>query len=310
MISRLPAAAPRVPSSDSAPAAAPAAAPARSSGPLPGTDPALVSTVNGLISAGAKGSWFTSVSPFDDPPAKRSFFLLNGLTNASDPRSPMLLMKTPSTRAYIGSLIDQGVPLVLGTIPEASQVKAAALGDELQLTADALEVPGTKGHQAAILVQPSADKFTLAHELQHWKDFEDPTLDTSFTTDMKHFFDAPYLSSDDKGMLMHVMWELRGHNAQALQALADKKAGLPFLNAAGGVEDKPKERDAAYDFQASWAASIFAQAYQLPVFEIVDKIRKAEPGQEQELAKIFAKYDLSDRPGAPLSFAKMIPRKI
>src|SRR5262249_49842636 len=99
--------------------------------PLKGTDPALVSTVQRLQKAGGAGAWFKSVSPFGDGKAQ-SFFVVKRWPEKADPKSPMLLMRTEPTRAFLDGITKGGTPLVLGTIPLASQVGAAALGKELK----------------------------------------------------------------------------------------------------------------------------------------------------------------------------------
>jgi hypothetical protein len=265
-------------------------------------DPALGGAVARLLNAGGKGLWFTSVSPFGDGKPQR-FFLVSQFPPKADPKSPMLMLRTESTRAYLAGLAGQGVPFILGTIPEQSEVGAAALGREIPLAGAALKAGGITAHSSAVLLQPSADKLVVAHETQHWRDFENPRLEASFNADMKPFFAAKYLSGDDKAMLTRLMWELRGHNAQALTARADAAKGVPFLNGAGRVETGQEARE-SLKFQQGYAASIFHQAYDSSIFQILAKVKKADPGRLKTLAAIFTKYDLSRQPGAPLSFAK------
>lgn len=149
---------------------------------------------------------------------------------------------------------------------------------------------------------------TVAHEYRHWRDYEDATFEKSFATTMKPWLDADYIPKDDRDYLLRLVWEVRGHATQRLQALDDAAAKLAYMDRAGNVvEGPPKELTSAYDFEAGDAMSIFQQAYQSDILRLTNRIKShdGKTGLTKFLAAI-SKFDLDD-PRNELTFKRFVP---
>lgn len=265
----------------------------------------VLAAVKDFEAAGGTGGWFRSVSPFDG--AKGDYYLVKTLPANARPKAKLLLLRIEHQRAFLQGMLDKGVPIVLGTIAEETQVVAAALGG-LPLADDAVRIGKIGSTKNIVLLQPSATKMTVAHEYRHWRDYEDATFEKSFATTMKPWLDADYIPKDDRDYLLRLVWEVRGHATQRLQALDDAAAKLAYMDRAGNVvEGPPKELTSAYDFEAGDAMSIFQQAYQSDILRLTNRIKShdGKTGLTKFLAAI-SKFDLDD-PRNELTFKRFVP---
>ncbi|MBI3555598.1 MAG: hypothetical protein HY074_04985 [Deltaproteobacteria bacterium] len=257
-------------------------------------DPELLQSIRTIEKLGAKGGWFTAVSPFSTDGRPASFYLLQSLPDKADASAQLFLLHVEHGREFLAALLKARVPIVLGTIPIESQVEAAALGHDVAFATDALAAAGINDQGTVILLQPSAGKYVLAHEYRHWRDFEDHDFETKLYADLKPFFEASYLTNEDKNLLVRIIWEMRGHATQRMAALEDAARHLSYLNRAGAVIDGPaKELASNYDFEAGQAISLFKQAYGTALRAIVVKTKAGAPNDIDLLARIFSTYDPS-----------------
>lgn len=264
-----------------------------------GTDPDLRACVQDMETSGVSGRWFTAESPFDRK--SYSFYLVQKLPAHANPKSALFLMRLEHTRAFLAGLIDKNVPVVLGVFPLELQVAAAALNDEFPLAAAALKEGGITGRRDIIVIAPDAGRFVFAHELRHWEDFEEAHFTEDFVAALAPFFNADYLSNEDKQWLLRIVWELRGHNAQILQAMHDAAAGLPCLDRAGNL-------GCDYQFEKSFAVMIFRQAYDSKIAELLSKIRSHDERDPGKLADMFARFESPEKSDNLLSLKEYVKK--
>lgn len=268
-------------------------------------DKTVLAAVKDFEAAGGTGGWFRSVSPFDG--TKGEYYLVKTLPAKARPKAKLFLLRVEHQRAFLQGMLESGVPVVLGAIGEATQVVAAALGG-VPLSDDAVRAGKIATSKNIVLLQPSASKMTVAHEYRHWRDYEDSAFEKSFATSMKPWLEASYIPQDDRDYLLRLVWEVRGHATQRLQALDDAAAKLPYMDRAGNVtEGPPKELASAYDFEAGDAMSIFQQAYHPDILRITGKI-KAHDGKSglTKFLDAISKFDLDD-PRNELTFKRFVP---
>jgi len=298
---------PALPRGEAPRAASRAIALQTATGAIKTAKPALVKAVGTLESAGGHGVWFASVSPFDVQQKRQGFYLVTAVPPKPDPASAIYLLRTEHSRAYLAGLLAAGVPVLLGLMPDDVTATAAAFGDDCQLGADGLAAGRIEGHKNAILLQPTADKYTLAHEHQHWLDFENPGLESDFIAEMKPFAKAVGLSKDEQAWMVRLMRELRGHVAQELQANRDREAGLPQVGEDGAVHaGKGKQLREIYASACFAPTYLFDSTYRDAISRIVGTVAKRGPASVRALAKLFTRYDLSGQPGTTISFAQYV----
>jgi len=188
---------------------------------------------------------------------------------------------------------------------EETQVQAAALGDDVKLAADAISAGGIKDHKSIVLMQPTSSKSTLAHESQHWLDFENPGFDKSIEQTLKPFLEAKALTQEDRNWLWRLAVEVRGHQAQAIRAMDDAAKGLPFVDGVGNVVTGSKKKLAEdYDFEASSARLALSQTYSPVVADLAQRLKDPVPALARDYVKAMARFDLAGAPEG-MKFAKV-----
>ncbi len=254
-------------------------------------DPTLLAAVRRIEASGGKGGWFESVLPFDG--AKREvYYLLRTVPPAADEQAPMLLLRLEHSRAALEQAIGAGTPVVIGMIPLRFQAAAAAFSG-LPIATDALAAGGISGRrQGVVFLPPDTLKTTFAHELQHWKDFEDAAFQTRFDELAKPFLDAAYLSSTAKDDLGQIVIELRGHGMGERQALEDLANDHPnFLR--GGVPVSPVERKGTYESDAANQVNVFLSVYGPSLRAIANKVKVERPADHERLVRLIATFNLA-----------------
>ncbi|MEQ1877436.1 MAG: hypothetical protein ABL958_12390, partial [Bdellovibrionia bacterium] len=158
-----------------------------------------------------------------------------------------------------------------------------------------------------VFFQSDASKFEMAHEVQHWRDFESPAYNRDFAARMKPYLEAKYIEAEVRDYIWRLFWELRGHVAQQLQAYADMKARAPYINRIGDLvtgtppyfpaeTGTPKEMKYHFEFEANEARNAFQFSYGQVFREIADAIEKQSPALYRKFLLEAAKFDLSDNP--------------
>ena len=267
-------------------------------------DPRLLESVTGIERLGGKGGWFTAISPFTQDGKPALFYVLRNLPVQADLSSNVFLLRVEHTRKLLKKIMQSGTPIILGTIPEISQVEAAALGPGVKFAADALAAAKVTTHKSVILLQSTASKYVLMHEYQHWLDFEDPEFEKQLYGDLKNFFEAKYLTNEEKNWMVRIIWELRGHVAQQLSARRDLVQGLPYLNRVGTIESR--DLASSYDFEATQAVSIFNQTYASGLYSIMSKIKAHSKADFDRLVDQLSKYDFSNDPNNAITFKDVL----
>jgi hypothetical protein len=246
---------------------------------------------------GGKGKWISAANPFSQQ--KQGFFVVTQNPPRIDPKAGLFMLRESSNKQYLDEVIHSGVPIVIGSPPEG--IEGAALGKEFPMVAQALSTSGSK-HSSVILIPPHANKFTLAHEFQHWRDFENPKLEAEFKSDLRPFLQAKYLNVEDKQFITRIMWEMRGHGAQFNCAMASAKKELPILDVGGRIMPKSKAKE-QYEFEASRTTKDFQQEYQLPVTSLLSKIAKNDPAGLKQFLSKMALYE-TPGPKNPVNISK------
>jgi hypothetical protein len=264
-------------------------------------DQNLLAAVKNFEALGGRGGWFKSVSPFDQ--ARGDYYLVRSLPLNVEPTANVLALRLDHDKEQLQSMLDAGVPVVFGAIPLETQVLAAALGD-VQLATDAIAAGRIQNTKYIVLLQPTAGKYVLSHEYQHWKDYGDKEFEGNVGAAMKPFLEASYLAPEDKQFIWRVIWEIRGHAVQRLAALADADAKLPYLNGVGDVITDPGQVANAYGFEEAEATSAFMEAYQLTLLHLLAKIGDNDGGKEAFVAAA-SKFDFSDNPKNTLTFGSI-----
>ena len=148
-------------------------------------------------------------------------------------------------------------------------------------------------------------KYSVAHERQHAKDFDDLRLEANFKAELGPFLSAPFLKRADKDFIWRLMWELRGHQAAARQALADLTGKVPHVDDAGAVRTGPAAKD-NYDEEISRPAKEFSQMYQQGISQLLTKIEDSSKGQAEVFAKALQKFELTHDPKNPVGLRKFV----
>ncbi len=255
---------------------------------------------------GMKGGWYQSISPFSVDGKLDYFYVLKTTPVEEDLNSPVFLFKTKHALEFLNQRLDEGVQVIFGPIPLQAGVLAAALGS-IQLQTDLATKMGSN-HSNLVLLQPTADKYVFAHEIQHWRDFESASYSESFGKDLGEFLKAKYLDDDDKYWLWRITWEIRGHSAQEIQIKSDQADRLQLLNRVGDPITKQKEITSTYEFEAADATSAFMQTYPTTLWKIAAKIKKQGPLVFSRFVKGLEKYDMHDNPKASLSFHALLAK--
>lgn len=264
--------------------------------PPKGAPPELTRAAASLEAAGGSVRWFSS-RVLDDGPVQH-FFAVQRLPTRADPSSAVFQLRTEAGRAYLASLHAAGAPIAFGQVPESLVgVQAMALGKESALGGAIVAATGSK-QDAAIFLQPHAGALTVAHEFQHWQDFTDPAYERRLQA---AFAKLPGLRADEADFLRSVVDELRGHNGEAQAADGFAARGMPFVNRAGASEPGTKER---YEGEKAMIRNKFVGAYGREIRRIVARLRESDPATLKALARELKALDLSERPGAVLSFAR------
>jgi len=285
--------------------------------PPKSVDPTLRKAIKTFESAGGQGVWFEAKSPWAGPDDKpQACYLLKALPPESDPKSDITLMDSAHGRDLLAQTLKGGIPVVMVVLPtELDAISAAAIGGD-EFGDKTLKAANCTSHNTIVMIQPGCDEYVLAHECQHWADYEDASFQQSLTKDLKPFkklLPSGVFTTAGTGLpqtamefLTRMVLELRGHAAQALQAEACKAAKVPFVIGSGRVMTG-KKADGEYDMEVGMAAGNFRQAYSDDIFDLFTALKKADSKAPKLLAHLIAKYDFSDKPGNPATFAKLFP---
>lgn len=252
-------------------------------------DPALVAIVQSMESAGAEGGWFQSTFPVEG--AKRTFFYaLQKAPSRPDPQSAMLLLRLEHSRAAVEAALSAGTPLVIGRMPAEYQAAAATFSGDA-VAVDALAALGSS-KKAIVFLPPETLRTTLAHELQHWRDFEDAAYERRYAELAKPFTSARYLSDDDKFDLERIVIELRGHGMGEKQAREDLAKGRPtFLR--GGVPVPQDQLASAYDGDIANQVNVFLSVYRPALRAIEAKVKSGAPADHAKLATLIDELNIA-----------------
>jgi hypothetical protein len=268
-------------------------------------NPDLIKGMTSFEKIGGQGGWFQSISPFSTEQKPEYFYLIKKIPAKADPMSDVWLMRIEHTRDLLSKLVESGRVIIIGQIP-SPQVTAAAIGVEYQLAADAIALNGDAHHAGAMLLQLTADKYTLAHENQHLTDYEDSTFDQRLKDDLKDFVNAKSLSDADQAWLHRIVLEIRGHSMQEIQGKSDAANGLPVLDFSGKVHTMPEELKSNYGVQMSFAVSNFMNSYPSILWPIASHVKAQGAITYKKFVEALSKYDFSTNPNASLSFKKLI----
>lgn len=246
-------------------------------------DASLLAAVRSIESAGAEGGWFESTFPIERAP-RAYFYLLQKVPARADMRSGLFLLRLEHSRAALAEAIAHGTPIVLGAADERYGAAAATFRD-LPIASDALSAVGARA-KTIVFVTPKTLRTTLAHELQHWSDFEDAAYRRRYAELASAFIDARYLTADDKLELETILIELRGHGMGEKQARDDLAHGRPAL-ARDGSPVAPDALGAAYEGDIATQVNVFLSEYRPSLRAIEAKVKSAAPGDHAKLAKLF-----------------------
>jgi hypothetical protein len=268
--------------------------------------PEFQSEVGDFEASGGTGQWFSAVSPFSSGASgMESFYLLKSLPHSANVNSPLWNLRVENYRSALEGYMNEGVPLFMGHLPPDAQVMAAALGDDYPLGAAALKASGDTSHHNAILLQPTSDRFAVAHEHQHWLDFESKTYQKDFERAIKPF--AKDFSDSDTDYLWRIVWEIRGHSVQAKTVRLVREQHLPCLDRAGQILGPGDPNFATtLGYLEGQPVGDFRNAYQMPYLQITTKIR-GNPAEWAKFKTMLTKFDFSDDPENQLTFAKVLP---
>lgn len=284
----------------SAPTAWSATQTTRRSSTPPASAPAHLKAAAASIEAnGGAVKWFTSKVTDQDRP--QAFFAVRRWPSRADPDSPVFQLRTEPTRAYLASLSAHGAPIAFGAMPESLiGVQAIALDRRHPLGAAIAGAAGVNA-EAAIVLQPNARALTAAHEFQHWQDFVEPAYEARLASVVKR---VPGLTGDEASFLSSVIDELRGHNGEAVAAEAFARRELPIVNRAGVAEPGTAAR---YEGEKADIRNKFIGAYGRDLRRLLGRLRDEHPAALEALRRELKTLDLSDRPGAVLSFERFVP---
>jgi hypothetical protein len=270
-------------------------------------DPELARAVRGICALGGRGCWFSSVSPFSADGKRQHFFLLQAPPTKTCTTAGLYLARLDHANRLLGDYVRAGTPVVVGTIPLQAGVEAAALGCEFKLASDALAAGPVTQHQNVVLLQPGADKYVLAHEHRHWLDFEDTSFGKSFDKDMKPYYKARYLTTEQKQLPLRLTWEIRGYATQAELVRRDAEQGLAYFDRGGTVHGGGKKQRADYyGFQRGEAINGFVNNYGSALYGIADKIKTHSAKDYARFVELLSKYDLSSEGNRELTFRKVV----
>jgi len=249
---------------------------------------------------GGSGTWFESVMPDRLGGKPGSFYLVKTVPPRSSPTAKLFMLRTEQTRQALADVVaGERAPVVIGEIPEETQVFAAALMG-YDLAKDALKAGDVTDKKAVILLRENSDVFTLAHENRHWVDYETPSFVESLDAEFGGFVAKHGLDAQFGPALKQITLEIRGHVVQARQARKAAKEGWPYINRAGAVVTEPKEQlEASYRIEQAIARQIFQQAYSPAMNAITSPMTET---QRSELGKLLQKYDSSDDPENKITF--------
>lgn len=132
--------------------------------------------------------------------------------------SDVAWLKNPRTLAMVQTLLEQGVPLVTGKIPEGTNADAFVLPISYTLTQDVLKMTKDKVHKNILFLQAHATLDVVEHEFQHWQDYETGLFD-KFMSDLQKLSLSTKLSDQERILVQDAVVEQRGHARQQLSLL-------------------------------------------------------------------------------------------
>jgi hypothetical protein len=187
--------------------------------------------------------------------------------------SKIIWLQDVKSLNLVKSMLQRGVPLVRGQIPEGTTADAFVLPPRYQMTLDVLKFKKDNVHKNILFLQDHATTDVIAHELQHWTDYEDGTID-AFIAQLKSLKKTAKLSEKEFGIIQDAVVELRGHARQELTLMAN-----------------PQTNDSASLGLVESNYRHYAEA----LVPILNRLRKSSPTAYQDLLNLLKKFEIDEK---------------
>lgn len=253
-------------------------------------NPELWAGVKQLEAEGGRGGWLETQLPWEGSKSQLVYLMKKPPKRASI-HSPIHLLRLESTLLDLSKASARGVPFVFGSTDERHQAEAAAFGEGIQLANDVILAGGVSGHKSVVFLGRTTSASTLAHELQHWDDFEDAEFQKTFDRLAKPLMEASYLSAEEKRQLLWLVWELRGHGAGERYGLRSQVEGTPMLDR-NGAPIPSADLEKAHEFAAAYQANGFSKNYGPWLRHLGGKAKTASASDYQAFVSLLTELTL------------------
>ncbi len=222
---------------------------------------------------GIKGRIVYTTDPFDLlPVGKFEVILIDEIPVRPNPASKIFWLKDPKSHGLVRSLVKNGVPVVLGTIPAGSVADSFVPPPFYEISKDVLAAKKDKVHKHIIFLQAHVREDVIAHETQHWLDYQDGTF-ARFVNQLFKFKKQARLSNEEFTFIQDAVVEIRGHARQEIVLLESGKAEKADLD---------------------YVASLY-QPYSFKLSLVLNRLESSNKAKFKELLDLLLEYQLPTR---------------
>ncbi len=204
---------------------------------------AFYASIKEFEQKGAKGQWLRVTSPFTESGAPEYFYLLKKAPVTADSRSSVWLGRLPHSLNLVKDLVTDGAVLIFADLPEGTGKAAGTFDSSFLITREVARL-SHKPVTSVIVLPLTADKYTLAHENQHVKDFASVTFAKNLEVALKNWFQANYLTEEEKADLESGIREIRGYSRQEIDIKKDSAKNLQLLDRGGNISAGSRRKPA------------------------------------------------------------------